>query len=408
MMWRQLRYRPGMPAPNCQKSRGSGALRQTTASVADLLDRQLCLAQGLRRAGIRCSVYERAPDLAWEGYILHMTAEGGDALRRCLPGHLYELYVATSRRSPRRDLVVLLDHLGHEVGTVPHLGPPNDPVTPHTSVHRRTLCQILLAGITDGVHFGRTATGYRYAGDDVVLEFSDGGSARGTMLVGADGINSVIQRQLLPDVAVIPLVDRALLTQAPLTGELAAALLPAFADSFIMVRDALGIHLATGLFQPRSNVAEAAARLAPDVILDPVGDYVAVNLELPGPGLGETDFFTAPKAFLHSMMRTAVTDWHPALRHLIDCVSPPSITPRTIRMLSPAAAWPTGRVTLLGDAIHAMPPMYGHGANSALRDAAELATALTSGSPLPESVARYEATMRARTFPLLERALAPT
>jgi salicylate hydroxylase len=365
----------------------------------------LCLAQGLQQAGIRCSVYERAPGLAWEGYVLHMTMDGGDALRRCLPGHLYQLYVATSRRSPRRDLVVLLDPLGHEVGTVPHLGPANDPVTPHTTVHRRTLCQILLAGITDNVHFGRAVTGYQYAGDDVVLEFADGGSARGTMVVGADGINSAIRRQLLPEVAVIPLVEHVLLTQAPLTSELAAALLPAFEDSFIMVRDTQGTHLATGLFRPRSTPAEAAARIAPEVMLDPVEDYVAVNLELASPDLGATDFFTAPKEFLHSLMRAAVGGWHPELRHLIDCVSPPSITPRTIRMLSPAAAWPTGRVTLLGDAIHAMPPAYGHGANSALHDAAELVAALTADSPLRESVAQYEANMRARTFPLLERAM---
>jgi salicylate hydroxylase len=367
----------------------------------------LCLAQGLQQAGIRYSVYECAPDLAWEGYLLHMTTDGGDALRRCLPGHLYQLYVATSRRSPRRDLVVLLDPLGHEVGTVPHLGPANDPVTPHTAVHRRTLCQILLAGITDNVHFGHEVIGYRYAGNDVVLGFADGGSARGTMVVGADGINSAIRRQLLPEVEVIPLVEHVLLTQAPLTSELAAALLPAFEDSFIMVRDARGTHLATGLFQPRSTPAEAAPKTAPEVILDPVDDYVAVNFELASPELGANDFFSAPKEFLHSLMRAAVVDWHPALRHLIDCVSPPSITPRTIRMLSPAAVWPTGRVTLLGDAIHALPPVYGHGANSALYDAAELVAALAPGSPLRESVAQYEANMRARTFPLLERAIAP-
>jgi salicylate hydroxylase len=367
----------------------------------------LCLAQGLQQAGIRYSVYERAARPAGDGYLLHMTAEGGDALRRCLPDDLYQLYVATSRRSPRRDLVVLLDPLGREVGTIPHLGPPNDPVTPHTSVHRRTLCQILLAGLGGNVHFGQAVTGYRQDGGDVVVDLDGGGSARGTVLVGADGINSAIRRQFLPRVAVIPLVEHVLLTQAPLTGELAAALLPAFADSFIMVRDDRGTHLATGLFQARSTPAGAAAGIAPDVRLDPVDDYVAVNLELAGPDLGGTDFFTAPREFLHALMRTAVADWHPALRQLIDGVSPPSITPRTIRMLAPAADWPAGRVTLLGDAIHAMPPAYGHGANSALRDAAELAAALTSGRPLQEAVARYEAGLRARTFPLLERALAP-
>lgn len=366
----------------------------------------LCLAQGLRRAGVSCSVYERLPGLAMEGNLLHMTREGGDGLRRCLPDHLYALYVATSRRTPRRDLVVLVDPLGSEVGTVPHFGPVNDPDTPHTSVHRRTLCQILLAGLADVVHFGKEATEYRQDGGDVVLEFADGGSARGTVLVGADGINSTVRRQLLPAVDVIPLVEHALLTQAPLTDGLAAVLLPAFEDSFVMVRDAAGAHLAAGLFQPRRPPVRAAASIAPEVRIDPVDDYVAVNLELNAPELDEADFFTAPRTFLHSLMREAVREWHPALRELVDGVFPPSITPRTIRMLSPAPPWRTGNVTLLGDAVHAMPPKYGHGANSTLHDAADLVAALTADAPLTESLARYEESMRARTFPLLEKSIA--
>lgn len=255
----------------------------------------------LAKAGVSpgpIGLYESAPDLNWGGYLLHLNADGGGALRRCLPEHLYRLYVATSRRSPRRDLVVVLDHHGAEVTTIPHIGPPNDPVTPHTSVHRRTLCQILLNGVTGIVHFGREVTGYRHDGTSVALEFADGGQARGTLVVGADGINSVVRRQLLPHTEVVPLVEHALLA-------------------------------------------------------------------LPG-------------------------HHHPA----------------NDSYASPAGDWPPGNVTLLGDAVHAMPPMYGHGANSALYDAAELVTALADkGSPRHE-VARYEAGMRARTFPLLERALA--
>jgi len=366
----------------------------------------LCLAQGLRRAGISCTVYERSPDLSWDGYLLHMSAEGGSALRRCLPEHLYRLYVATSRRSPRRDLVVVLDHHGTEIATIPHLGPPNDPVDPHTSVHRRTLCQIMLSGIADIVHFGHEATGYRHDGNVVILVFAHGETARGTVLVAADGINSVIRRQLLPQVEVIPLVDHALLSQAPLTHELAAALLPEFADSFVMIRDPQGTHLATGLFQPRRPVSEAGPDIAPESTFDPVDSYVAVNLELADPNLGRQDFFTAPRALLHSLMCEAVADWHPALRLLVENVSPTTIIPRTIRMLSPATTWPVSNVTMLGDAIHAMPPMYGYGANSALQDAAELATMLSDGRPTTESIAQYEHEMRARTFPLLERAMA--
>jgi 2-polyprenyl-6-methoxyphenol hydroxylase-like FAD-dependent oxidoreductase len=364
----------------------------------------LALAQALRRAGIRCSVYERSPGLTWGGYLIHLNADGGAALRRCLPEDLYRLYVATSRRPPRRDLVVLVDHLGAEIGTRPHLGPANDPVEPHTSVHRRTLCQILRSGIEDSVHFGHELTGLRTDGDHVVAQFADGRTARGTLLVAADGINSAVRRQLLPEVREIPVAEHALLSRAALTDELRSTLLPAFADSFVMVRDRVGTHLATGVYEPRWRATDATADIAPSVVLDPVDDYVAVNLELQLPESLRRRFFDAPQAELHAWMREAVADWHPALRHLVDCVAPGSIVQRSIRMLTPADTWPSGNVTFVGDAIHAMPPMYGNGANSALCDAAELADALTGDGPLTASVARYEEDMRARTFPILREA----
>ena len=57
---------------------------------------------------------------------------------------------------------------------------------------------------------------------------------------------------------------------------------------------------------------------------------------------------------------------------------------------------PTTAVTLLGDAIHAMSPAGGVGANTALRDAATLADALNKaahGRPLVTAVRDYETAM---------------
>src|SRR6185437_15911971 len=56
----------------------------------------LCLAQGLRKAGLEVTVYERdqALDARGQGYRLHLDA--GPALRACLPPDLYDLCVATS------------------------------------------------------------------------------------------------------------------------------------------------------------------------------------------------------------------------------------------------------------------------------------------------------------------------
>lgn len=61
------------------------------------------------------------------GYRLHMNANGGNALRQCLPENLYELYMQTSRVTPRRELFVMLDDQCNELGARPHIGPENDP-----------------------------------------------------------------------------------------------------------------------------------------------------------------------------------------------------------------------------------------------------------------------------------------
>ena len=81
----------------------------------------LAVAQGLRKDGHHAEVFERdADDRRKIGYYLHMNADGGEALRRCLPGDLFELYAQTSRRTyDRRESVVLDDQLSSQ----PHLGP---------------------------------------------------------------------------------------------------------------------------------------------------------------------------------------------------------------------------------------------------------------------------------------------
>nr|BFE98684.1 hypothetical protein GCM10020241_03600 [Streptoalloteichus tenebrarius] len=64
-----------------------------------------------------------------------------------------------------------------------------------------------------------------------------------------------------------------------------------------------------------------------------------------------------------------VEGWHPDLREVLDATSATHTTHLSIRVVRPSTRWPSGPVTLLGDAIHATSPSGGNGANTALRDA---------------------------------------
>ena len=81
---------------------------------------------------------------------------------------------------------------------------------------RMTLRQILLAGLSGQVHFGKPFTRYERTGDLVTAFFADGSHETGDLLVGADGVNSRVARQLLPDAAVTDTGMRAIFGRTPL------------------------------------------------------------------------------------------------------------------------------------------------------------------------------------------------
>jgi 2-polyprenyl-6-methoxyphenol hydroxylase-like FAD-dependent oxidoreductase len=370
----------------------------------------LALAQGLRKDGHHAEVFERdADDTRKIGYYLHMNADGGEALRRCLSADLFELYAQTSRRTyDRRESVVLDDQL-NELSSQPHLGPPNDGDPPHTGVHRRTLRAILRARLGDSFHLGQPVTGYTETESYVQVTLADGSTAEGDVLVGADGIRSAVRNQKLPGTTVIDAGVRGLgvFGRTPLTPELAAQLPPNLFEGVIIAADRKGSRLLIAVYRPRQRPQVAAVAIAPDVTLEPVEDYVMISCSVP-PGTAippATQWTASTPAMLRDAMLQAIDGWHPAARALVRNVDLASIFVIPFGFLEPASPWEPSRVTLVGDAAHAMLPTLGLGANLALRDAAHLLDQLSAqeanDQSLTNAIGAYEQDMRDYVYPFM-------
>ncbi|MEV4129924.1 NAD(P)/FAD-dependent oxidoreductase [Nocardia sp. NPDC049707] len=371
-------------------------LRRTPVHVIGAGLGGLCLAQGLRRAGIDVAVYERdvSAFARAQGHRLHIDEHGRDALSATLPPHLFRLIAAIAGRPApningfdpqlRPTGVFALDDSAPESATGDGLMPA------HAVIDRHVLRQVLLSGLDDIVHFGRRCVGYDSDTGTVTARFADGGSAQGSVLVAADGVGSVIRAQRLPQAQVVDSQVRLIYGRVPLTSDLRGGLPPEMVSSvFNSVVGPGNRFVGIAPVQYRLPPATAATRLAPEITFPPIDDTLAVmfGCRLDHLGLSDTQLRAASGRRLRESVLEHLSGWHPLVTRIVERWTPTSIYPITVRSSVPVPPWPTSNVTLLGDAIHAMSPAAGAGANIALRDAAALAAALTeanTGRPLSD------------------------
>ncbi|WP_308102996.1 MULTISPECIES: FAD-dependent monooxygenase [unclassified Nocardia] len=191
--------------------------------------------------------------------------------------------------------------------------------------------------------------------DHASIEFSDGRMVDADLVIGADGVHSVVRRSILND-------------GPP-------------ADSGYVVYRGLVPLRALSNWAGRTSIT---FWLGPDrhVTCYPVGDTMHFSAIVPGGGLRGAEGRDLTVDF---------AGWHGPVLQLIGYSRPDSSWPLWDRPMSPS--WGRARTILIGDAAHPMLPFMSQGANQGLEDAAVLAAVLTGASldTIPVALRRFEA-----------------
>jgi salicylate hydroxylase len=302
----------------------------------------LVFAVALRRAGIDCHIYEQAGRLTEVGAGVQVAPNASRLLRRLgLRDRLRSLAVAPQAIEMRRwDDGTLLQRT--PLGELCHrrFG------APYYTLHRADLHSSLLALIPpDRVHLGARCVAVTQDDDEAQLHLSDGTIVTADLVVGADGIHSLVRGQIVAD-------------QPRYSGQtIYRGLVPAERVP----------HLLT---EPRVRLW-----FGPDqhCVCYPVSSGRQVSF---GATVAASDWREESWSARGDVaeLASAYKGWHADVVRLLDAadgVSRWALHDReSIHRLS------SGRVAVIGDAAHPMLPFQAQGANQAVEDAVVLAVCL--------------------------------
>ncbi len=363
----------------------------------------LCLAQGLRQAGIRVTVFERdgAVTDRLQGFRVHISPQGSRALHDCLPPDLFAAFAVTCGRPPAA-LRMMTERMETLVA-MNTFGEATDAVEQHRSVSRITLRQVLLAGLGNSVQFGKIFARYATHGDRVVAQFEDGSEAEGDLLVAADGGGSRVRRQYLPHAERVDTGVAAIAGKVFLDDAMRARIAPPLRDSLSLISAPRGRALFVAPQEYlHSEAIDGIGGGEASGLFDNTRSYLMWALSAQRHSLGLGDDETPRAETLRGIALATMADWHAGFRDLVHLTDQDTLSLLSIRTSRPVAAWQPSRVTLIGDAIHSMTPYRGIGANIALRDAALLCRQLARASrgeiALRDAIGEYEQAMRRYGF----------
>jgi salicylate hydroxylase len=329
----------------------------------------LTAALALRQAGLEAHVYEQAGVLREVGAGLTMGPNAVNILHQL---GLAEALGAVGVVPQSRDLRdwqsgAILARVPLAEAAQARWG------APFYSVHRADLHDALRAALGDRhVTLGALCVSVEQHASEVAIRFGDGRTASADLLIGADGIHSVVREYVVgPD-------------RPSWSGQIAwRGLAPG------AVGHEVGLELRHQLF------------LGPRRMF--IAYYVASGRLINWVGVSQNDDeWTAESWSARGDRDEALTlyaGWHPQVRAIIGATE--SIYKWALFDRPPLEMWTRGRVLLLGDAAHPMLPFMGQGAAQSIEDALVLARCLAAGRDEPEhAIGLYADRRRRRTAAL--------
>ncbi|OZA00267.1 MAG: hypothetical protein B7X99_04750 [Rhizobiales bacterium 17-65-6] len=323
----------------------------------------LACAVALRRAGLDVTVLEQAPAFEEVGAGLQLTPNATRILRE------FGLLPALEAVAVAPEALEVRDgQSGRLIASAPYAPATERYGAPFLVAHRADLLRVLADGATAlGTRFELDAAveGVEVSEDmAVALATRDGEPllVKGDILVGADGVRSVVRAQLGGSATPV------------FAGRLAyRAICPSKPTPHPVVRLYLGAdaHLVT--YPVRGGVTT-------NIVAVVKMDSPVARWSEPGEA---------------STVHAAFAGWCREVRDLLAAAE--AYRCWGLYDLDPLPRWGMGRATLLGDAAHAMLPFLAQGAAQAIEDAAILARTLAGADAAEPALRAYETARRPRT-----------